>query len=351
MTRLTHSITDVFTSPWLDNIRTDITSGVRNSNCDYCWQLEDVGVESFRQTNINQFGAFPQEPKLEILDLSLGNQCNLKCRTCIPEDSSVWIKEAYDLDTDKSEAFADYQRRMIVLEPDDSHFFEDLKSHLKTARIIKMFGGEPLMMKRTWQLLTEAVRTGHSKDIELYFNTNGTFWEDSNVKLFDYFKRVDIGLSIDGVGQRFEYMRHPAKWNHVRDNIERIAAWRDSRVRSRTVFLTHTVSAYNVWYVAEAAELADQYGLQLYINLCLQDSDSFAIQHLPDTVKQRVNQHLQVLESTRHWQEIQKLVDYPVNGENCQHWLAEVDKRDKYRMESFKQTFPEYYQILNDLGE
>jgi MoaA/NifB/PqqE/SkfB family radical SAM enzyme len=342
MTRLTHSVSDVFNSKWLNEIRTDIEQGRRHKNCDYCWQLEDAGVESFRQTSLNLLGSQDQQQRLEILDLSLGNQCNLKCRTCTPEDSSLWLRETYDLDNIEG-SLEDYQRQMIILEPDDSEFFEDLKENLKTVRIIKMFGGEPFMMKRTWQLLRHAVNINRSKDIELYFNTNGTFWEEDNVKLFDNFKRVDIGLSIDGVSQRFEYIRHPAKWSNVERNIQSIVRWRDRRKEDRNVLLTHTVSAYNAWYVDEAVELAEKYNLQLYINLCLQDWDSFAIQHLPKEVKQQINNKLSHLVTSS---EVRKLLDYPSDGLDCKKWWQEVVKRDKYRNESFKDTFPEYYQIL-----
>jgi hypothetical protein len=112
--------------------------------------------------------------------------------------------------------------------------------------------------------------------------------------------------------------------------------------------LTHTVSAYNAWYVDEAVELAEKYNLQLYINLCLQDWDSFAIQHLPKEVKQQINNKLGHLADSS---EIKKLLDYPSNGVDCTKWWQEVVKRDKYRNESFKDTFSEYYQILMDLGK
>jgi molybdenum cofactor biosynthesis enzyme MoaA len=350
MTRLTHSVSDVFNGSWLNSIRNEIAQGDRPKNCNYCWQLEDAGIESFRQTNINILGVEDQKQQLEILDLSLGNQCNLKCRTCTPEDSSVWVQESYDLD-DIQGSLKDYQRQMIILEPDDSEFFEDLKNNLETVHIIKMFGGEPFMMKRTWQLLQHAVDIGRSKNITLYFNTNGTFWDEDNIKLFEHFKRVDIGLSIDGVGKRFEYMRHPAKWDIVENNIKRITQWRDQKKQDRNVLLTHTVSAYNAWYVDEAVKLADTYNLQLYINLCLQDWDSFAIQHLPATVKQTINNKLSNLTDTRHCSEIKKLLDYQCHGSDCYTWWNEVVKRDKYRKENYCETFSEFYQILKELGE
>ena len=349
MTRLTHSLSEVFHSGWLNNIRNDLELGLKHPNCDYCWQLEDAGVESFRQTSINLLGQEDRRTQLEILDLSLGNQCNLKCRTCTPEDSSVWVQEAYDL-SDKEIPFADYQRKMIILESEDSEFFNDLKSNLKTVRIIKMFGGEPFMMKRTWQLLKEAVDQNYSKDIELYFNTNGTFWEEKNVQLFDNFKRVDIGLSIDGVGDRFEYMRHPAKWKEVESNIEKIVAWKGTNP-NRELFLTHTVSAYNIWYVHEVVNLARKYKLNLYINPCLLEGDSFAVQYIPKKVKNVIDQHLLLFDYTeQEFREISKITDYKPEGSDWKEWLREVNKRDNYRNESFQKTFPEYYNMLKSIG-
>jgi len=51
MTRETHSIQDVFDSKWFQNIRHNLSAGIEDSNCEYCWHLEEQGVESFRQTS------------------------------------------------------------------------------------------------------------------------------------------------------------------------------------------------------------------------------------------------------------------------------------------------------------
>jgi hypothetical protein len=202
------------------------------------------------------------------------------------------------------------------------------------------------MMKRTWDIIREAVSIGRDKYIELYFNTNGTFWEENRIALFENFEKVNIALSIDGVGDRFEYMRHPAKWNVVEENIKKISAWSKQRP-NRELFLTHTVSAYNIWYVHEAVQLARTYGLKLYINPCLLESDSFAVRYIPLDVKAVVDKHLMSFDYTDdELAEIKKLVDYTPEGSDWEQWLAECAKRDKYRNESFKDTFPEYYQIL-----
>jgi hypothetical protein len=64
-------------------------------------------------------------------------------------------------------------------------------------------------------------------------------------------------------------------------------------------------------------------------------------------VKAVVDKHLMSFDYTDdELAEIKKLVDYTPEGSDWEQWLAECAKRDKYRNESFKDTFPEYYQIL-----
>jgi len=264
----------------------------------------------------------------------------------VPEDSSLWVNEYHDTDYTGELTLKDYQKKIIFLETEESKFVKDIKHSLNDVRLIKFFGGEPFMMKRTWDIIREAVSIGRDKYIELYFNTNGTFWEENRIALFENFEKVNIALSIDGVGDRFEYMRHPAKWNVVEENIKKISAW-SKQQPNRELFLTHTVSAYNIWYVHEAVRLARTHGLKLYINPCLLESDSFAVRYIPLDVKAVINKHLMSFDYTdNELAEIKKLVDYTPEGSDWEQWLAECAKRDKYRNESFKDTFPEYYQIL-----
>lgn len=355
MTRTTHSIQQVFDSEWFASIRRNLTAGIQDSNCDYCWQLEAQGVESFRQiTNkLLQYEELGRtETRLEMLDLSLGNQCNLKCRTCIPEDSSTWVQEHYDCNYTGSDTLAQFQKKVIVLEPEHSKFVTDIKHSLAHVRLIKFFGGEPFLIKRTWQIIQAAVDMGRAAEIELYFNTNGTQWDSGRTAMFDHFEKVNIALSIDGVGDRFEYMRHPAKWSEVLNNIEKMSAWRDQDSGSRVLYLTHTVSAFNIWYVPEAVALARKYNLTLYINPCLLDTDSFNIQNIPVDIKAAADAHIitAMQYTDQELGEINKLVNYESQGSDWQQWRVEVQQRDTYRNESFQTTFPEYANLLKLKG-
>ena len=38
--------------------------------------------------------------------------------------------------------------------------------------------------------------------------------------MLDNFKAVGFNVSIDGIGKRFEYLRHGANWKEVSDNLD-----------------------------------------------------------------------------------------------------------------------------------
>lgn len=361
MTKDTHTLEQAFYSDEFESIRNNLLNGVRDSNCVRCWEIEDMGAESPRLSEIRWFNDQVKSGNvrdLEMIDIGLGNQCNLKCRTCNPLDSSHWAKEFYDIDMpEKTISFRDYQKKTIFIEPTDSKFFKSLKEEtLPKVHEIHFFGGEPMMMKTTWDILRECVDKKYASRMELSFNTNCTFWESKKIKLFDEFDQVGLALSIDGIGQRFNYMRHPAKWNDALENILKIVEWRDQRPDSRSLVMAFTTSAYNVWYLPEAVEFAEKHGLDFYMNPVF-NPNVFALQNIPLDIKKVIKDHLtnSIEVDTQAYHEVMKVTEYLVpserNEESWNSFLKEIKIRDDYRKESFAETFPEYYQILINHGQ
>jgi MoaA/NifB/PqqE/SkfB family radical SAM enzyme len=66
-------------------------------------------------------------------------------------------------------------------------------------------------------------------------------------QLWQHFKEVEIQLSIDGVGSRFEYIRYPGNWSQVESNVAEYV----SKQSQITLSVSHTVSAYNIYYLDE----------------------------------------------------------------------------------------------------
>ena len=325
--RTTHTIEQAFNSKEFHSIRDNLINGIRDSNCKKCWELEDAGIESLRQQELRT-EEFNQDifinPKLEYLFLSLSNQCNLKCRTCSPSDSSFWIKE-YEQRTGI--------KKTIYLEPDDSKFFSSFKqdtlSHLKE---IAFTGGEPLMMKSVKRILENL-----DPSVSLTFYTNGTFYDPS---LLEKFSDVNIAVSIDGIGKRFEYMRNPAVWETVKDNLIAMG--------SNLKAITCTASAYNVWYIDEVADFADSIGVEFMTHILFEPSN-LSVLSLPYDVRLDISNKL----SQHKNSQVQKIAEYlkTESSDSYESFVNDVKQGDSIRGENFKEIFSEFYAILEQHGK
>lgn len=320
--RTTHTIEQAFNSEQFQSIRNNLANGIKDRNCQKCWDLEEQGIESLRQQELRT-EEFDQDiyvnPRLEYLFLSLSNQCNLKCRTCSPTDSSFWIKEFEHRTGIK---------QIVYLEPDDSKFFSSFKNDtLPYLKEISFVGGEPLMMKSVHRILETL-----DPNVSLTFYTNGTFY---NPAMFEKFKDVNIAVSIDGVGSRFEYMRHPAKWSLLTDNL--------TKMGNNLKAITCTVSAYNVWYIDEVADFTESLGVDFMAHI-LFDPSALSVLSLPYAIRLDIANKL----SLHPNEQIQKIVEYlkTDTADNWADFANDVALGDQYRRESFKDIFPEFYQVL-----
>ena len=69
------------------------------------------------------------------------------------------------------------------------------------------------------QILEKCIELGFSKDIELRYNTNITVLPKRLFKLWDSFKSVRVICSIDGYDQVNYYVRYPAIWKDIEQNL------------------------------------------------------------------------------------------------------------------------------------
>jgi hypothetical protein len=114
-------------------------------------------------------------------------------------------------------------------------------------------GGEPFLsgIDEQKKLLQHYIDIGRSSQITLHYTTNSTiFPDDSWWQLWNSFKEIDIQLSIDAVGDRYEYIRYPANWSQVVLNVDQYIA-KSQHMTNLKLSVSHTVSAYNVYYLDE----------------------------------------------------------------------------------------------------
>ena len=75
-------------------LRKDVEENKRHTFCNRCWIVEDGGGYSYRN-NWNEWfdtktpETFQREIRIEYLEMTLGNKCNIQCRMCNPWSSSM----------------------------------------------------------------------------------------------------------------------------------------------------------------------------------------------------------------------------------------------------------------------
>ena len=342
---------ELFNDNFFKNIRNDLSQGIRNSNCDRCWEEEDAGRKSKRLRD-NEIINVEDSESLRILELNLGNTCNIKCRTCGPWSSNQWIKEAYDLkkpDVPYSKFLYNFKHLQDSFE-DDGLLWKSLDDALPNLTQIDFYGGEPFLSKKQWALVNRAVEKGYAKNLKVHYNTNGTIWNDDQIELLSHMRIADVSISVDGVEGRFEYMRNMAKWPVVNDNILKAIEWSK---KNKNVVLTicYTISILNVWYIKEILDYGDKNGINIYLNL-VHWPDHYSIQTMPTEIKEKVERNFRENIPSTHsaWFWLNGIISFmnqkEYDKESWNKFLTTTKIQDEYRKENYKETFNEFYNII-----
>ena len=231
-------------------------------------------------------------------------------------------------------------------------FWIDIIDLLPNVEKFDFAGGEPFYIEKHWDIIKKCVKNGWSKNQHIHYNTNGTIFPEKHIPLLEEFKIVDIQVSTDGIGDKFEYMRDPAVWSEVELNIQKfLAAIKDSKTEWR-FSMCLSVSAFNVYDFFETYNYYANQNLGIYVNVV---HDSTSISVLPDDVKNKIVEYLMSFKefSSKRWIEERDIVcNYMKNSKfdenRWQLFKEKLLRLDHIRNQSFEQVFPEYYNILKE---
>ena len=353
------SLASAWRSTDLRRVREAHASGERIPECERCWRVEAKGGRSRRLSYRQELAhleplARSGHAKLAFLSIFPGNLCNLRCRTCSPEASSGLIREAKELERLVEQHGGKTLPTMPVVVPEnwlrDSPLLHESMDELAPGlAMLEFLGGEPLLFDEHFDLLALLVDRGHAGHVELRYVTNGTRLPSRAAGLWPHFKRVGLQVSLDGVGARFEYLRHPARWDAVVANIDRFRAIAD-RVDVTT---NATFSLLSAYYLPELFAWARDRRLRCTLN-SLGDPRWLDARTLPPAAKQVVRERLAQGKSGADESE-RSNVDALLDLMDSADWSAEelpsfrlrTRLQDEYRGESFETTFPELAALLD----
>ena len=279
-------------------LRLDMLSGRPNELCERCYQSEALGQTTFR-TTINdsmahhfdlvsetEAGGGVERLNLPYLDIRFSNLCNFRCRICNPDLSSDWHEDA------KALGYAGLSpSKLIRATNDPDSLWQELEPLMLRLERIQFAGGEPLLMAEHYRILAALVEQRRF-DVFLSYNTNLSVLSYQNhdiPSLWSRFKNVFIMASLDGTGQRGEFMRTGTDWRTIVANRERLLAECpnvDFRLYPTVSVLNvlHLPDFYREWLEAGYIE-ADG----IYCNI-LYEPPVYDIRNMPAALKSRVEQ-------------------------------------------------------------
>ena len=233
--------TQAFNNDYMKSVRKLMLAGEAPASCKKCYDEEAEGIASKRiwetgtwhlkeEIDIPELikqtaedGSVPY--KLEYLDLRLGHTCNLKCIMCSPHDSSQWVgehKKVYPL----------FQSELIKKQMswdrkgfnnfwhENPAFWEEIYEQIPNLKQLYFAGGEPLMIREHRMFLEEIIKRGYAHKISLRYNTNGLLLDQSIIDIWSKFRKVKVGLSLDGMGDKGHYIRYPLDWPTIEQNLQ-----------------------------------------------------------------------------------------------------------------------------------
>lgn len=190
----------------LQLVREQMLQGIKPRPCTKCYTKESESSYSPRiHETIDWLKKFGEpdidHPELQYIDVRYDPTCNLKCKTCGPQSSTLWQKE-------KKIKIPVNQANMDYLATVD-------KSKLKK---VYLAGGEPTYIKGYLEFLEKLHDA--NPNCEVIINTNLKNLPDDWKKIISVFPNLTIVCSCDAIGTLGRYLRYPLQWEQFEQNVK-----------------------------------------------------------------------------------------------------------------------------------
>lgn len=339
------ALKEIFDSEYYKKIRQQLSSGQQISECQACWDVEKHNSTSLRQHALTKFGdgldhQWFDQPTLIDITMAPSNLCNFACRICNHNASSKIAAEEYVHSTN-SEQKKVFQYHLKVQNNNiDQHIVDNVIDAMANTEFLHIMGGEPFLWPMLPTFLDGIIDRECAQSISLEFNTNASIFPSDLLQRFQKFKSVEILLSIDDIGQRFEIQRG-GKWNEIVANLKLFSSIQTSAI---TVKVAPTVNVQNVLYLDQLMNFFNQFNFDV-VWWYLEYPTYLSIDNTTNNVKTLVyekyhNHALSELQSIAQ----RVLTSAPVSG---QEFLQYINKLDGRRKQNFEFAHKEIFDAMS----
>ncbi len=226
----------LFNTPINVDERQQMLDNQRNASCEQnCWAAEDQGAVSPRQI---QQGTERTHTDLnlvpEILDLTIGGDCNLTCSYCCKEFSNAWRRDIlthgdYSFSSAADLRFVgnDKDRKLVMLKQSDLKSSEQYQILLNEIRLIAptlkkiiITGGEPFLDNFVEEII-ESLPLPPTAIIQIYTGL-GVSWTRF-VRVLNRLQTLPnlrLIVSAENTNQFLQFNRYGIKWEEFAKKIE-----------------------------------------------------------------------------------------------------------------------------------
>ena len=362
MTVQNYSVKEIFQSTFMKNLREDFRNNKMPEGCRTCWEDESNGFLSKRKIYNEQVRPaltnnvrWWEEPDLPVeYQMIINNSCNLKCRSCSPSHSTLWQAENKKLHGDTKFPMPDGQAGI-----ETGKLWLERHEWYSSLKRLEVVGGEPMYIKQWHKIWQELIDLGLSKEIILDMSSNCTLiYPELITNLALNFKRVGIGLSVDGIGATYEYLRFPGNWETVYSNMRQ---YRDLAISineksDKPTFLGFQISYTLGWMNALDLPrmhklLKDEFPDMKIWNNLIHYPDSMSLKSAPEDLKIFIAaewdkydwgpEHTDIVEGIKSF-----MFSSVANESQFQIYVNDMVKLDKHRNQNFLEVVPEYEPFL-----
>ena len=175
---------------------------------------QSPGYQKFEASRLDQgtYGGMPID-----LHIDLGNYCNLACKMCRPQASSVIATQEVKWGNISAKQYVgtDWTRDDVVW----NRVLDEL-ANIDHLNNVHFMGGETLITKRFEDFVDYMIARGRT-DLNFSFVTNGTVLNENLLDKLKQFNRVGIEVSIETVTDHNAYQRQGTDTALVLENIQR----------------------------------------------------------------------------------------------------------------------------------
>lgn len=247
------TVDEYWNSKQMSDIRLKMLAGEKINHCQSCYDEEEQGIESMRQTSFvdniiiggspsryDSIESFMSKFSAEELETGILKHnpidfdyrqlhCNLACHTCNSGSSTSWSKKITDYEKSQNinHAWRWLPRPNVEFEMRQA---DDIIKAIDNRTLTNLYwaGGEPLMSPMHWKVMDYLIELieidpDYVDTVMINYNTNfsRTSWKGEPIyKQLAKFKNICLSASIDGVGDTYNYIRHLGDWGKVSHNLE-----------------------------------------------------------------------------------------------------------------------------------